>query len=164
MTVELPLVMSRPPHAAGEGRRELPRTISSAPAAGNSDLSGINVLIIDDQTDTRELLKRVLEEHHAQVIDALSVDDGLRALAAHRPHIVLCDIGMPGRDGYEFIREMRDKGDLTPAVAVTAFARPEDRRRALHAGYHDHITKPVEPSMLVAVVVALLGPSKGDHA
>jgi len=80
-------------------------------------------------------------------------------MAAHRPRVILCDIGMPGKDGYEFIRTLRGSGDATPAVAVTAFAAADDRLRALRAGYQGHIAKPVEPSELVATVAALVSAS-----
>jgi CheY-like chemotaxis protein len=113
--------------------------------------------------DTRNLLIRVLEEYHATVIHASSADDGLRAVKEHRPHIVLCDIGMPGKDGYEFIKEMRGRGDDTPALAVTAFARTEDRLRALRTGYHGHITKPVEPSELLATIAGLVKAGTGGR-
>jgi CheY-like chemotaxis protein len=70
---------------------------------------------------------------------------------------VLCDIGMPGVDGYQFIRTMRESGDHTPALAVTAFARPEDRLRALRAGYQGHITKPINPAELLATIAVFTG-------
>jgi CheY-like chemotaxis protein len=120
------------------------------------DLRGVTVLAIDDQADARSLLRRILEERHAHVIVAPSVDDGLRALDEHRPDVILCDIGMPAKDGYAFITALRSRGDLTPALAVTAFAQKDDRSRALRAGYQGHLTKPVEPSQLVAAIDALL--------
>ena len=79
------------------------------------------------------------------------------AVRKHRPNIVLCDIGMPGVDGYQFIRELRETGDHTPALAVTAFARAEDRLRALRAGYQGHVTKPVNPAELLATIAVFVG-------
>jgi PAS domain S-box-containing protein len=153
-TVELPLAVMPAPLEDKERERQ-PRRAQPRPVVGDDvDLTGVKVLAVDDQADTRHLLTRILEERHAQVIVASSADEGLQALCAHRPHLVLCDIGMPGKDGYEFIKEMRGQGDNTPALAVTAFARTEDRSRALRAGYQGYITKPVEPSELVAAVAA----------
>ena len=123
----------------------------------NVDLEGLSVLAIDDQEDSRVFLVRVLESRHARVISAASAEEGIWALKKHRPHIVLCDIGMPGVDGYQFIRELRDAGDQTPALAVTAFARAEDRLRALRAGYQAHITKPVNPAELLATIAVFVG-------
>jgi CheY-like chemotaxis protein len=114
----------------------------------------VTVLAIDDHADTRELIGRLLKERHAEVVLAESADEGLRAIKAHRPHVVLCDIGMPGKDGYRFIQEMHAQGDDVPALAVTAFARPEDRLRAIRAGYQGHICKPLGPAELIATVAA----------
>jgi CheY-like chemotaxis protein len=99
------------------------------------------------------------------VLLASSGREGLDLLEKYAPDVVLCDIGMPGMDGYEFIRKVRQTGDRTPAVAITAFARSEDRTRALVAGYHGHIAKPVEPGELIATVVAFAksySPSRGE--
>ncbi len=108
-------------------------------------------------TDSRTLLARVLESHRARVINAASAEEGMFAVREHRPNIVLCDIGMPGVDGYQFIRELRETGDHTPALAVTAFARAEDRLRALRAGYQGHVTKPVNPAELLATIAVFVG-------
>jgi PAS domain S-box-containing protein len=121
------------------------------------DLEGLEVLAIDDQMDSRMFLTRILEEHHARVLNASSATEGLFVLKKHKPNIVLCDIGMPGVDGYQFIRSMRESGDHTPALAVTAFARPEDRLRALRAGYQGHITKPINPAELLATIAVFTG-------
>jgi PAS domain S-box-containing protein len=128
------------------------------------DLSGVKVLVVDDEPDARRLLTRVLEASHAQVISAESAQQGFDLLRQHRPHIVLSDIGMPEQDGYHFIRIVRSlssqEGGDTPAVALTAFARSEDRQRALLAGYHMHLPKPVEAPELLAVVASLSGVSR----
>jgi signal transduction histidine kinase len=123
------------------------------------DLLGVTVLAIDDQADARMLLTRILQERHAEVIVADGVETGLRAVNERRPDVVLCDIGMPVKDGYSFIAELRGRGDTTPAMAVTAFAQEGDRSRLLRAGYQGYLTKPVEPSQLVAGIAALLGRS-----
>ncbi len=142
-TVRLPL-------ARTEGAQS-PRPM----AAEDRALDGVRVLAIDDQAEVRELLKRVLEERNAEVITAASVEEGVRAFEEHKPHVVLCDIGMPGQDGYDFIRKVRETGDGTPALAVTAFAGSADSLRSLRAGYQAHISKPVDFAELVSAVAAL---------
>jgi DNA-binding response OmpR family regulator len=98
----------------------------------------------------------VLERCNARVVTAASADEALRVLERIRPDIVLCDIGMPGKDGYGFIRDVRHRDDSTPALAVTAFAHKEDRIRALRAGYQGQIAKPVEPAELISTVAAFV--------
>jgi CheY-like chemotaxis protein len=119
----------------------------------------VTVLAVDDEPDARSLLKRILEGCGARVFVAASSQEGLEILRRERPDMVLSDIGMPGEDGYEFIRQVRalkpEEGGRTPAAALTAFARAEDRTRALRAGYHTHVAKPVEPAELTAVVASL---------
>ena len=110
------------------------------------------MLVVDDETDARNLIRRVLEECGAKVVLAGSSREGLAVLASNRPDMIVSDIGMPGEDGYEFIRKVRrwqaEQGGRTPAAALTAFARAEDRTRALRAGYQTHVAKPVEPTEL----------------
>ncbi len=117
------------------------------------------MLVVDDEVDARNLVKRVLEECSARVFVAASAQEGLALLQSELPNIIISDIGMPGVDGYEFIKQVRqlsaDKGGKTPAAALTAFARAEDRTRALRAGYQTHVAKPVEPTELTAVVASL---------
>jgi len=124
-------------------------------------LRGLRVLVVDDEADARELIARILQDAGAEVATAPSADEGIAAFLQHRPDVVLSDIGMPGEDGYSFVRRLRrlsseDGGD-TPAVALTAFARSEDRRLALMSGFQMHIAKPAEPSELVVVVANLAG-------
>jgi PAS domain S-box-containing protein len=123
-------------------------------------LTGIKVLLVDDEPDTRDLLKQILEEREAEVLTAASAQEGLDAVTRHQPHVILSDIGMPGQDGYELIRSVRALPDglgVVPAVALTAFARPEDRERALLSGFQAHLVKPVDSAELVAVVASLAG-------
>jgi CheY-like chemotaxis protein len=134
-----------------------PEPVATEVEDDDVDLEGLEVLAIDDQPDSRMFLTRILEEHHARVLNASSAKEGLFVLKKHKPNIVLCDIGMPGVDGYQFIRTMRESGDHTPALAVTAFARPEDRLRALRAGYQGHITKPINPAELLATIAVFTG-------
>ncbi|HEU5180540.1 MAG TPA: ATP-binding protein, partial [Candidatus Polarisedimenticolia bacterium] len=138
-----------PERGAGKGSDQKP-CISP-----NVDLKGVTVLAIEDQEDARNLVKMVLEDCNAKVISAGSAEEALILLGSTKPDVILCDIGMSGKDGYEFIEEVREKGDRTPALALTAFARTEDRMRALRAGYHGHIAKPIEPAELVTTVAVL---------
>jgi PAS domain S-box-containing protein len=131
----------------------------------NPSLDGLKILIVDDEADTRELLRQILESCEAQVVDADSAAEALQLLRQERPHILVSDIGMPGQDGYWLIDQVRalspEDGGSLPAIALTAFARPEDRRRALRRGYHAHAAKPVEPADLVYIVGGLAGRRPG---
>lgn len=123
------------------------------------DLDGLTVMVTDDEPDTRELLKKLLERHGARVLVCGSAADALDRLQRHRPNVLLCDIGMPEVDGYGLISRVRssspDKGGATPAIALTAFARSEDRTRSLLAGFQLHLAKPVEPTELIASIRSL---------
>src|SRR5690606_17181305 len=120
---------------------------------------GITVLAVDDEPDARNLIRRVLENCGARVVLATTAAEGLQRVMSERPDMIVSDIGMPGEDGYEFIRKLRqlkaEEGGRTPAAALTAFARAEDRTRALRAGFQTHVAKPVEPTELTAVVASL---------
>lgn len=122
-------------------------------------LAGLSILIVDDEPDARELLAVVLEDAGAQVVAAGSVDEALARLQDRRFSAIVSDIGMPGRDGYELLREVRklgaEQGGRTPAVALTAFARSADRTRAMLAGYQVHLAKPIDPRELVAALKSL---------
>lgn len=120
------------------------------------ELQGLTVLVIDDDNDSRELVVEMLEQHGCSIISASSAKEGLAMLDHALPRILVCDIGMPGMDGYGFIQEVRkrlpEKGGRTVAIALTAYASAEDRRRALFAGYQAHISKPLDPTEFVAVL------------
>ena len=124
-----------------------------------ADLRGIKVMVLDDEPDVLELLGRVLAEAGAEVISFNHAEHALRALAEEPPDILVSDIGMPEVDGYELMRRLRAtrpaSGVMVPAIALTAFARPEDRRRALEAGFAVYLSKPVEPHELLAEVARL---------
>jgi PAS domain S-box-containing protein len=123
-----------------------------------ADLSGIKVLVVDDEADARDLIKRVLEECGAEVLTSGSAIEALQMVEEDRPHVLVSDIGMPGVDGYELLRRVRAlgeaKGGKVHAIALTAFARSEDRTRALRAGFIYHVSKPVEPSELIAIIAS----------
>ena len=123
-------------------------------------LVGLHVFIVDDEPDARELLRRVLEEQGAKVTSFSGAADALTALKTTKPTVLISDIGMPGIDGYQMIREMRaleSRTERIPALALTAFARAEDRKRSLVAGYQAHLAKPFDIAELILVVADLAG-------
>lgn len=160
-TVTLPLQ----PVREAEDREHPARMKVRSASYRNIDLAGIKVLVIDDEPDARELVKRVLTASKAQVITASSAADGLALVQAERPDVVVCDIGMPGKDGYQLMREVRclapSSGGKTPAIALTAFARSEDRTRAMLAGFQMHLAKPVDSRELLAMIRSLAGRTGG---
>ncbi|HYP01632.1 MAG TPA: ATP-binding protein, partial [Pyrinomonadaceae bacterium] len=123
-------------------------------------LDGLKVLVVDDEVDTRELFRVGIAQCGAEVVTAGSAQEALKAIEEVRPELLISDIGMPGEDGYELIRKVRSlpagRGGKIPAIALTAYARTEDRLRALRAGYQMHISKPVELAELVAVMASLI--------
>jgi PAS domain S-box-containing protein len=123
-------------------------------------LDGIRVLIVDDDGDARLLTKRVLADCGAEPVVAEGVAQALVALDAFRPHVLISDLGMPTADGFDLIRQVRGRGytfQNLPAIALTAYARTEDRRKALLAGFQLHLTKPVDPAELSAAIASLVG-------
>ncbi len=123
------------------------------------ELVGLKVLVVDDDPDARDLIAFVLERCGAAPVMAASADEAFALLSRARPEVLVSDIAMPEQDGYELIARIRalapDAGGQIPSAVLTAFGRAEDRRRALDAGFQIHVTKPVEPAELVAVVAAL---------
>ncbi|WP_426197338.1 ATP-binding protein [Massilia sp. DWR3-1-1] len=123
------------------------------------DLSGMTVLVVDDEPDARDLIKRILSDCNARVHTAPNAAAALDALRSDPPDLLISDLGMPGMDGFALLAAVRAlppaEGGLVPAVALTAFARSEDRLRALEAGFASHISKPVEPSQLIATVAGI---------
>ncbi len=126
-------------------------------------LTGVRVLVVEDQPDARELLERMLRDAGAETHAAASAQEGLHLVHTWRPHVVLSDIGMPGGDGYEMLRRVRalpaDRGGLTPAIALTAYGTEQDRLRAREAGFDQHLTKPVTPTLVTNAVAELAGRS-----
>ncbi len=122
-------------------------------------LAGIHVLMIDDEADAREVIAETLKRSHARVTMAGSVKEALEAFMRETPDIVVSDIAMPERDGYDLIRTLRElpplQGGDVPAIALTAYAREEDRLAALSAGFQIHLPKPVEPAELISSVAHL---------
>jgi len=140
-----------------------PRVYSRAGEVGapeeEADLTGIRVLVVEDDDDARALLEKVLESQGATVKTVPSAAEALDVLGRERVDVLLSDIEMPGTDGYALIKELRQRSSLqggsVPAAALTAYARTEDRLRALRAGFQLHLAKPVQPPELVAVVASL---------
>lgn len=147
--VRLPVSIIKPP------ARFEPEYVRSAESEGVI-LAGVRVLVVDDDPGAAEIVKRMLEAGAAETVIATSGEEALAIIRATRPDIILSDIGMPGMDGYELIRELRKTGNSTPAIALTAFARPEDRIRSLEAGFTAHLSKPVDARELLIVTQAIL--------
>ena len=150
-TIRLPLVKSeRPPEHIPVPDREKPPS-----------LEGVKVLAVDDEPDSLAYLEQLLTHCHAEVHTAPDAATAQHLLREHIPDVIVCDIGMPGTDGYELIQRIRCLADLTlartPAVALTAFARGEDRERALLAGFDNHVAKPVDGYELIVIVATLAG-------
>jgi PAS domain S-box-containing protein len=159
--VTLPLTVFHPP--PDEGEREHPESrAGELLVPPDISLGGVRVLAIDDDADARSLLKVMLETAGATVYLAGSAQEGVELLLRHPVDVVICDIGMPGVDGYTFIRDVRKLHDRekseVAAVALTAYARLQDRMEAMRAGFQNHLPKPVEPSELLAVVRSLASP------
>ncbi|HYO13988.1 MAG TPA: PAS domain-containing protein [Thermoanaerobaculia bacterium] len=148
--VSLPLAVSSEP----EERR---RTQAADGGSRSVSLEGVRVLVVDDEADARDLLGQILSRSNAEVAVAASAAEGLEVLERFQPHVIVSDISMPGQDGYDFIRTLRKRGHHLPAAALTAFARAEDRRRALLAGFQIHLAKPIDPGELTAAVASLAG-------
>jgi signal transduction histidine kinase len=129
-----------------------------APSA--TTLSGVRILVVDDEEDAREAMVVLLSQAGAAVDSVGSAAEAMEMLRNHPPDVLLSDIAMPGEDGYALIRQVRslgaDRGGRIPAAALTAYATLEDRRRALLAGYNEHISKPVDPTRLIATVASLV--------
>ena len=153
-TVELPI-------AIVQSRADPPRVHPLSAATPHAwdplpRLDGLTILVVDDESDSSQLVARLFESRGAAVTTAASANEALTLATARNFDVIVSDIGMPGRDGYELIKDCRARGVTTPAVALTAYARSEDRTKALSSGYQSHVAKPVEVAELLAVVAALL--------
>ena len=146
----------------------LPRIMETPPGAivTPAMLMGLRLLVVDDDPGARELISGMLEGFGAQVSVAEGGQAALKLLFAERPDVLIADLGMPEMDGYALIEQVRaldpDFGGKTPAVAVTAYASPQDRLRALQAGYQNHVAKPVEAEELAIVIASLAGRAAQD--
>jgi signal transduction histidine kinase/ActR/RegA family two-component response regulator len=131
----------------------------------SASLGGVRVLVVEDENDSRELLTEVLSKCGAAVSAVASCEEALEVIRAssaeQRPHVVVSDLGMPDEDGYDLIRQLRalrpEQGGPIPAVAVTGYANPDDRKRVLAAGYHGHVPKPIDAMTVVTAVARAVG-------
>ena len=127
------------------------------------DLQGMVILVIEDEPDTRELLVHVLETCRAKVYAAEGAVEARRILASVTPNLIISDIGMPDEDGYSFLESVRGSPDRQkrriPAIALTAFSRPQDEARAYRAGFDVHMAKPVQPRTLARAASQLATPN-----
>jgi CheY-like chemotaxis protein len=167
--VSLPLmIMHRQEFSSGGADDDASTANTTHPTAGGQltlacppELEGLRVLLVEDEPDARELLIAVLTRCRADVRAVANATDALLELEAWQPEVLISDIEMPGEDGYTLIRKIRslppEHGGKIPAAALTAYARAEDRMRALLSGFQLHVPKPVEPAELVAVVASLAG-------
>ncbi len=156
-TIALPLPIIRL-----ESGDEGPAAWSALSASADCGLQGVKVLVVDDVGDTRELVESILVQAGAGVETAVSADDALARISAAQPDVLVSDIGMADKDGYQFLQEVRRlssaQGGQVPAVALTGFARAEDRVKALTAGFQRHVSKPIEPQELIAIICELTRP------
>jgi PAS domain S-box-containing protein len=132
--------------------------VSDSQMTRSLNLTGVVALVVDDDTDARELTKRILTDAGAQVIEAATAEAALAGIEGASANILISDIGMAGKDGYELIRSIRSRGfdaKVLPAIALTAFARMQDRSDALAAGFQDHVVKPIDPATLIFRVSSL---------
>src|SRR5688572_14862123 len=143
-------------------RHQPPASVAEQAArAARLSLEGVRVLVVDDEPDTRSLIERLLQDCEATVTTASSASEALEHVVRDAPDILLSDIGMPKEDGYSLMRRVRNLSSQVsqiPAIALTAYARAEDRTKALQAGYQIHLAKPVEPATLIATVASLVKP------
>jgi len=161
-TVTLPAVDQTDGTADGGGTADPAHGSAVAPPATADDmprLDGVHVLLVDDEADMREVTSQLLEDAGAHVQLASSAEAALLAISDSVPDVIVSDIGMAGVDGYEFMRRLRalpaDEGGSTPAMALTAYSQPEDRDRALAAGFQHHLGKPASPQSLLEMLAGM---------
>jgi CheY-like chemotaxis protein len=146
------------PPTLGDADADVPRGAATAPA-DLASLRGVRLLVVEDDADTREVVGLMLRESGAEVVGVETADAALDAIQRARPDVLISDIGLADRDGYDLIRAVRrlpgGEGGV-PAIALSAFARDSDRLEALRAGYDRHLSKPVEPRSLRSAVAELL--------
>jgi CheY-like chemotaxis protein len=165
--VSLPVASPDRPEPAAAGSH--PPTAQGDESAAGADhcgqLSGVKVLVVDDEPDALALVTRLLEHCDARVTTATTAAEAMEKLQLEQPDVLVSDVGMPNEDGYAFIRRVRllprERGGAVPAIALTAYARAEDRMKAIRAGFQMHVPKPVEPAELITMVASLAGRSGG---
>jgi len=164
-TVDLPISATQGAAGAPEPAR---RTVDSDPIGHMVNLNGLRVLVVDDEADARELMRMVLRSAGAEVMAAACAEEAFEQVEQWHPDMLVSDIGLPGDDGYVLIQKLREReaggGRSIPALAVTAYARAEDRARALSAGFQRHVAKPLEPADFVASIASLVSKDRGASA
>ncbi len=156
--VALPVTALVPDRRGVSARLHAPVESTATHADACHSLAGVRVLVVDDEPDARALVERLLVDCDALVTTAATTQDAIAHLLKSGFDVLVSDIGMPGEDGYSLIRRVRELDSSMssiPALAMTAYARSEDRQRAIDAGFGLHVTKPVEPSELIALVASL---------
>jgi PAS domain S-box-containing protein len=152
LTVILPLLADDQSVSVRDDEKEISRP-------DQPDLEGIHVLVVDDDAGAREMISAALNERHARVTAVASAREALQVIRRKRPDVLVSDIAMPIEDGYDLIEQIRaleaNNGKSLPAVAMTAYAREEDRRHALASGFQSYLAKPIEPADLIDVVASL---------
>ena len=135
---------------------DAPREARTSPAVAPADVRDVSVLVVDDEADARELIAEVLRSNGARVTTASDAASALELIAVRPPAVLISDVGMPDVDGYQLMRQVRSqtgtRASQVQSIALTAYARAEDRRRALDAGFHEHLSKPVDPAVLLRAV------------
>ena len=158
--IALPILPISLENKTDDHPRATPASGVTAGQTARMSLDGLHILVVDDEADARTLMKRVLEDCGATVTLAASADEGFNQIHTRRPDVLVSDIGMPQEDGYSLLRRVRDlsaeRGGRTPAVALTAYARTEDRIKAINAGFQHHVVKPVDPNELITMVANLV--------
>jgi CheY-like chemotaxis protein len=164
-TVQLPVGAA--PGAAGARPSAVRHGPGEPPSQEATDLAQVRVLVVDDEPDARDVVAQILRHSGAVVETAACVRDALAAVSRARPDVIVSDVAMPDQDGYDLIRILREMSDgqagMIPTLALTAYAREEDRIRCLSAGFQAHVAKPVDPAELCAVV-AHLAPERSASA
>ena len=153
-------IVSLPMAIEEEGAVRVGTTPFPAVRVPEGALAGVHLMVVDDESDARLLIEDILRNAGARVVSAASTREAMLKFAQEQPDLLLSDIGMPGENGYDLVKQVRalpiENGGGVPAIALTAFARPEDRSRALAAGFQLHLAKPVEQGELLAAVSSLL--------
>jgi CheY-like chemotaxis protein len=166
-SVTLPLAAPREEaRKVGRARQAVAGAITPGSNMELAYLRNLRVLVVDDESDARDLVSMMLTNYGAEVKTCASAAEALKTLDKWRPDALVSDIGMPGEDGYDLLRKIRardpERGGRIPALALTAYARSEDARLALMAGYQMHIPKPVESDLLAAAIANLTGEVSED--
>ncbi len=158
-TGDAPLGDGGPTIAESEVSGITPRVDTQIPFESTRGLDGASILVIDDDADTRELLVEIISSAGGMTLTACSAEEALAILRSRRADIIVCDVAMPDRDGYSFLRELRSSGEeagaWTPAIALTGYASARDSHAALLAGFQMHLPKPVGPPVLLESLVRL---------